>query len=201
MRFNRKERKVDEARQHPFLNEFLSKTGYQAPEDDKKLARLKASYFGLMSEVDQNLGVLFDYLKKNDFWDNTLIIFTSDHGEQIGDHWLLGKLGYFDESYHIPLIIRDPSNHQNKGKIIEEYTENVDVMPTMLDWFDLPIPVQCDGQSLLPFLKNDKTPAAACATTGSLTPGVLQHVNMPSSLPCLVLLSLLSRELWGVQKR
>ena len=159
MEFNRKERKVDEASQHPFLKEFLNKIGYQAPEDDKKLARLKASYFGLMSEVDQNLGVLFDYLKKNNFWNNTLIIFTSDHGEQIGDHWLLGKLGYFDESYHIPLIIRDPSNHQNKGKIIEEYTENVDVMPTMLDWFDLPIPVQCDGQSLLPFLKNDKTPS------------------------------------------
>ena len=159
MKFNRKERKVDEASQHPFLNEFLNKAGYQAPEDDKKLARLKASYFGLMSEVDQNLGVLFDCLKKNGFWNNTLIIFTSDHGEQIGDHWLLGKLGYFDESYHIPLIIRDPSNHQNKGKIIEEYTENVDVMPTMLDWFDLPLPVQCDGQSLLPFLKNDKTPS------------------------------------------
>ena len=159
MEFNRREKKVDEASQHPFLEEFLNKIGYQAPEDDKKLARLKASYFGLMSEVDQNLGVLFDYLKNNDFWGNTLVIFTSDHGEQIGDHWLLGKLGYFDESYHIPLIIRDPTNPQSNGRIIEEFTENVDVMPTILDWVDLPLPVQCDGRSLSPFLKNQKTPS------------------------------------------
>ena len=98
-----------------------------------------------------------NYLKNNDFWGNTLVIFTSDHGEQIGDHWLLGKLGYFDESYHIPLIIRDPTNPQSNGRIIEEFTENVDVMPTILDWVDLPLPVQCDGRSLSPFLKNQKT--------------------------------------------
>ena len=88
-----------------------------------------------------------------------MVIFTSDHGEQIGDHWLLGKLGYFDESYHIPLIIRDPTNPQSNGRIIEEFTENVDVMPTILDWVDLPLPVQCDGRSLSPFLKNQKTPS------------------------------------------
>jgi arylsulfatase A-like enzyme len=110
---------------------------------------MKASYFGLMSEVDANLGRLFDYLKANGLWDNTLIIFTSDHGEQMGDHHLLGKMGYFDESYHIPLIVRDPSADKTRGAVLEGFTENIDIMPTLLDWVAAPIPVQCDGLSLL----------------------------------------------------
>ena len=61
-----------------------------------------------MSEVDAALGRLFAFLKETGRWDNTLIVFTSDHGEQMGDHWLLGKCGYFDASYRIPLIVRDP---------------------------------------------------------------------------------------------
>ena len=158
MDFNRRQTPAEESRQHPFLKEFLKKTGYQAPEDNRKLARLKSSYYGLMTEVDHYLGVLFDFLKETDQWENTLIIFTSDHGEQMGDHWLLGKLGYFDESYHIPLIIRDPLAASGKGQIMDNYTENVDIMPTILDWVGAPIPIQCDGRSLLPVIRNRRAP-------------------------------------------
>ena len=124
-----------EANQHPWLNEELKKKHSAAPLDQKKLARMKASYFGLMSEVDANLGRLFDYLKAQDLWDNTLIIFTSDHGEQIGDHHLIGKMGYFDQSYHIPLIIRNPDSaaNEHRGKRCNQFTENIDLMPTLLD--------------------------------------------------------------------
>ncbi|MFT7306093.1 MAG: arylsulfatase A-like enzyme [Candidatus Azotimanducaceae bacterium] len=138
-----------EAEQHPWLAHELEKKYSSAPTDQKKLARLKASYFGLMTEVDDNLGRLFDYLKANDLWDNTLIIFTSDHGEQIGDHHLMGKMGYFDQSYHIPLIIRDPDADKTRGKQLEGFTENIDIMSTMLEWMDTPVPVQCDGSSLI----------------------------------------------------
>lgn len=148
-----------EAKQHPWLSAELTKRFSAAPKDAKKLARMKASYFGLMSEVDANLGRLFDYLKENDLWDNTLIVFTSDHGEQIGDHWLIGKMGYFDQSYHIPLIIRDPDTPQNHGKHISAFTENVDIMPTLLNWLDLELPVQCDGASLMPILKQGIVPS------------------------------------------
>ena len=66
--------------------------------------------------------------------ERTLIIFTSDHGEEMGDHWLVGKGGYFDGSYHIPLIIRDPraSADAGRGRVVDAFTENVDIMPTML---------------------------------------------------------------------
>lgn len=145
---------------HPFLSHFLNKRGFKAPLDDNRQKRLKASYYGLMSEVDANLGRLFDFLKATDQWSNTIIIFTSDHGEQMGDHWLLGKLGYFDESYHIPLIVYDPDARadESRGIVVESFTENVDIMPTLLNFLDLEIPVQCDGLSLLPFLHSNQVP-------------------------------------------
>ncbi len=54
---------------------------------------LQASYYGLMSEVDDNMGRLVNGLKDTGQWHNTLLIFTSDHGEQMGDHWMYGKAG------------------------------------------------------------------------------------------------------------
>jgi arylsulfatase A-like enzyme len=62
----------------------------------------------MLAEIDDCLGEVFAYLDATRQWRDTLVIFTSDHGEQLGDHWLLGKLGYFDESFRIPLIVRDP---------------------------------------------------------------------------------------------
>ena len=118
------------------------------------------NYYGLMCEVDDNLGRLFAALKSNGDWESTLIIFTTDHGEQMGDHWLMSKLGYFDQSYHIPLIIRDPRPEADasRGKQIDGFSESVDVMPTMLDWLGLDIPSQCDGFSLLPAIRKAQMP-------------------------------------------
>jgi arylsulfatase A-like enzyme len=158
--FNRQPNRETEALQHPFLASCLQRHRVGAPTDDKKLARLKSSYFGLMTEVDHNLGRLFDYLKKSGQWENTLIIFTSDHGEQIGDHWLIGKLGYFDASYHVPLIIHDPGADANatRGRRLTGFTENIDIMPTILDWLDIELPVQCEGQSLLQPVRTGEFP-------------------------------------------
>ena len=158
--FERQANIQSEAKQHPLLAHYLTSPRHFVDSNDKRTARLKASYFGLMSEVDDNLGRLFKHLKKVDQWDDTLIVFTSDHGEQIGDHWLIGKMGYFDASYHIPLIIRDPSQKADphRGKTISAFTENIDIMPTMLEWIDLRIPTQCEGHSLLSTLQEGKTP-------------------------------------------
>lgn len=158
--FTRKATPAEEGAQHPWLAHQLSNRLYRAPANEKKLRRLKAVYFGLMSLVDAEIGRLVAYLKKSGRWDRTLIVFTSDHGEQMGDHWLLGKCGYFDGSYQIPLIIRDPRRKADagRGKIVERFTENIDIMPTMLDYVGAPLPVQCDGQSLRPFLEGQAAP-------------------------------------------
>ena len=151
----------EEARQHPWLAHQLSKRQFRAPDQELKLRRLKAVYYGLMSRVDDEVGRLMAFLKTSGLMDRTLIIFTSDHGEQMGDHWLLGKCGYFDASYRIPLIIRDPraSADATRGQVVERFTENVDIMPTMLAAIGAPIPPQCDGMDLGPFLRGEGAPA------------------------------------------
>ena len=132
---------------------FQDGQGLASDMSEAEVAQMRATYCGLMSEIDDHLGRVFDYLKQSGQWDNTLIVFTCDHGEQAGDHHMLGKIGYFDESYRIPMIIRDPSAGANgtRGTIVERFTETIDTMPTILEWLGLDVPRQCDGRSLLPF--------------------------------------------------
>jgi arylsulfatase A-like enzyme len=159
--FNRRASIAEEGSMHPWLAYHLGRPRNAAPENERRLRRLKASYFGLMSEVDANLGRLFDTLKALDQYDDTLIVVTSDHGEQMGDHWLLGKCGFFDESYRVPLIVRDPrpAADSSRGRRFEAFTENVDLFPTLMDWLGRDIPIQCDGRSLLPFIEQGASPS------------------------------------------
>lgn len=118
---------------------------------DRDLAQLRATYFGMVSEVDDQIGRLMQQLKAWGLYDETLIILTSDHGEMLGDHWMLGKESYFKEAVHIPLVIRDPRTAPSSlGTVFEGFTEAVDIMPTVLEWIGLTVPRQCDGRSLLP---------------------------------------------------
>ncbi|MFQ5698737.1 MAG: alkaline phosphatase family protein [Myxococcota bacterium] len=151
----------DEGRQHPWLAFHLGRRYFRAPSNERKLRRLAASYYGLMSEVDFQLGRLFDALRESGAWAHTLVVFTSDHGEQLGDHWMLAKGGYFDQSYHIPLIIRDPRPEADtqRGREVDRFTENVDLMPTLLEWLGASVPIQCDGVSLLPLLCDEGAPS------------------------------------------
>jgi arylsulfatase A-like enzyme len=144
---------------HPVLAGAVAIPGVRIGDDLDALARTRATYYGMMSEVDAQLGRLFDGLRDRGLWDETLVVLTSDHGEQLGDHWLTEKLGWFDQSYHVPLIVHDPDAPATFGTVVaDRFTENVDVMPTVLDWLHLPIPIQCDGRSLLPFTRGDPAP-------------------------------------------
>ncbi|HYC64937.1 MAG TPA: alkaline phosphatase family protein, partial [Reyranellaceae bacterium] len=134
---------------------FQDGRGLGSEMSEAQVAQMRATYCGLMSEIDDHLGRVFAYLKETGQWDDTLIVFTCDHGEQLGDHHLLGKIGYHDESYRIPMIVRDPRAEANgtRGTIVEHFTETIDTMPTILEWMGLPVPRQCDGHSLLPFVE------------------------------------------------
>ncbi|HFQ15620.1 MAG TPA: sulfatase, partial [Rhodobacteraceae bacterium] len=155
---------AQEAAAHPWLAAALGEHGdwldrWLRPGDnpagyDREIRQIRATYYGLITKVDHYLGQLLDWLKSTGQYDQTLIIITSDHGELLGDHWLFGKRGYFDQGFHIPLFIRDPSPaaRAGDGRTVSAFTESVDLMPTMLDWLQLDIPRQCDGASLRPFL-------------------------------------------------
>lgn len=157
---------------HPWLNYRIQSHGTGANQgsglvigrdinpaemDDEELAQLRATYYGMINEVEDNFQRILDHLKALGTYDETLIVLTSDHGEQLGDHWLFSKTGFFDESYRIPLIVRDPRPEADasRGRTVDAFTESVDVMPTILDLLGAPIPRQVDGYPLTKWLTGD----------------------------------------------
>jgi len=157
---------ASEAKTHPWLAwklPSLSKTQWTeagaldpATISDRDLRQLRATYYGMIAEVDDQIGRLLGRLEASGALENTLVIFTSDHGELLGDHWMLGKDGWHESAFHIPLIVRAPDMPMDaRGRKIASFTEAVDVMPTMLDWLGRPVPMACDGASLLPWLRGE----------------------------------------------
>lgn len=138
---------------------LMSAKELAVPDDPAALARIAAQYFGMVSEVDDNLGRVWAALKKSGQWENTIVIVTADHAEQLGDQGLLNKAGFFDSSYHIIGIVRDPHRPGAHGRVVQDITENVDVFPTLCELMGVRIPVQCDGYPLVPFLDGDQPPA------------------------------------------
>lgn len=158
----------DEAGVHPFLRAWLQEMARPAyfesqvdvhalPECDR--AAMRAVYFGLVAEVDAQVGRIVDHLKASGQYDDTLIVFTADHGEMLGDHWCWGKGGWFDASNHVPLVIRDPSAPPSaRGRRVSAFTESVDLMVTILDWMGLDVPTACSGHSLMLWLAGETPP-------------------------------------------
>ncbi|MBE7637237.1 sulfatase-like hydrolase/transferase [Sneathiella sp. P13V-1] len=121
---------------------------------EDQVRQIRATYSALVSEVDANVGRIVNALKEAGEYENTLIIVTADHGEQLGDHHLMGKLGFYDQSFHIPLIIKAPEEFTGaRGRKVTAFTESIDVMPTILEMLNAPIPNQCNGLSVKPWLE------------------------------------------------
>lgn len=144
----------DEMATHPVAGLAISLPDVGCPADERERRQLRATYWGAMAEVDDRLGELFDWMQAQGLLDDTLVVLTSDHGEQAGDHWLVQKLGWFDESYHVPMIVVDPraAADGTRGSVVDAVTEHVDVLPTLCAWMGLEVPLQCDGRPLQPFL-------------------------------------------------
>lgn len=140
---------------HPFHELMLSIDSTKAPSDKDELAHMRAQYFGMISEVDFHVGRIIAALQASGAWDNTVIVVTADHAELLGDHGLREKLGYWETSQHILSIVRDPHHAEQHGTVVEHFTENVDFMPTLCDFMNVPVPLQCDGVSLMPFLHGE----------------------------------------------
>jgi arylsulfatase A-like enzyme len=153
-------RPEDEAALHPLARMALSVPQVSAPHDERERRQVRATYHGAQREVDDGLGGLFDFLAHSGLSETTLVIVTSDHGEMGGDHWLLEKLGYWDESYHVPLIVVDPRPEANagRGSVVDSVTESVDLLPTICDFIGAEVPLQADGWSLSPFTRGQGAP-------------------------------------------
>ncbi|MFB3828875.1 MAG: sulfatase [Bryobacteraceae bacterium] len=114
----------------------------------RDLDRVKSYYYGMISENDKYIGLILEELRSSGLDARTLVVVTSDHGEMLGDHGLLFKGGYFyDEVLRVPLILRGPGIP--KGQRVARLTEEIDVVPTVLESLGLPVPQAVQGRSLL----------------------------------------------------
>ena len=145
-------------RRHRLHDGLLRNPLMAAPTEAAEARRLMAQYYGMISEVDFQLGRVWSALERSGQWDNTLIVVTADHGEQLCDHGLVQKAGYFEQSYHVLGLIRDPRADTVRGAGIEAFTENIDIFPTLCEAMGIEVPVQCDGAPLTPFLRGEAPP-------------------------------------------
>jgi arylsulfatase len=120
--------------------------------------RVKAAYYAMIELIDDNLRRMLDALERTGQRENTIIIFTSDHGEALGDHGLLQKgCRLYDGLTRVPLILSWPG-HFSAGLRSEALVELLDIVPTLLDVIALPYPPRMHGRSLLPILRGDADP-------------------------------------------
>jgi arylsulfatase A-like enzyme len=142
----RADSRADEGAQHVLLGVMIDHPFLKSPDDWDEQRQLQATYYGMLNEVDDQIGRILDWVD-----DDTVIIFTSDHGENLGDHYMLHKLGWFDASYHVPMLVRGPG--VSAGVVVDAFTEHVDVLPTIAELLGTDVPLQCDGRALTPWLR------------------------------------------------
>lgn len=120
-------------------------------ENEARLRRVRAAYYGMITQLDDHLGRLFEEMRKLGVLDRTLIVFTSDHGEYLGDHYMIEKELFYEQAIRVPLIMRLP-HVIPAGRRIAEFAESVDILPTILEAARLPKPAAVQGTSLFPLL-------------------------------------------------
>ena len=145
---------VDPEQRHPLHAMAMSVEASAAPPTEEGVRHMRAQYFGMIEEIDAQLGRVIDAIAARGELEDTLIIITSDHGEQLGDHGLVEKLAFYPQSYHILGLWVDP---RREAGVLSEFTENVDLLPTLCDTLGLEIPRSVDGRSLVPLMNGTAT--------------------------------------------
>ena len=119
-----------------------------------------SAYYASVSFMDEQVGRLLDALDRLELRDNTVVIFTSDHGYNLGEHDCWQKLSLFEESTRVPLIVSAPGFAQSRGQKSTAIAELIDLYPTIADLTGLTdkMPANLQGESLVPLLQNPGQP-------------------------------------------
>ncbi len=144
----------------PYIGEWAAEFGVanddvNAPftrRSDREVRRARAAYYGSITFIDHQIGRVLYELQHWDRaeYDNTFILFTSDHGDMVGDHFHWRKTYAYEGSARVPLLCRWPRGWDlPRGQAVDHVAELRDVMPTLLDAAGLDMPPSVDGQSLL----------------------------------------------------
>ena len=101
--------------------------------------------------VDESIGRVLDYLEKNNLTNSTMVIYMGDNGFAFGEHGLIDKRHFYEESVKVPFLIYAPG-FAPSGKVIDKLTQNIDIAPTILDVAGVFKPNQMQGMSLIPLI-------------------------------------------------
>ena len=140
---------------HPLMQAWMDMRVSKNFSRDEVRNLVAPVYMGLIRELDDNLGRLFTYLGECGRLDDTMIVFCSDHGDNMGDHWMGEKDLFYDCSARVPLIVHDPRREADatRGTTMDQLVEGVDLAPTFVDFFGgQPKPNIHEGMSLQPLL-------------------------------------------------
>jgi arylsulfatase A-like enzyme len=144
---------------------------FDFPPDTYDARVVKACYYAMIEMVDDRIGAVLRVLEETGQADNTIVIFTSDHGEMMGDHGMLYKgCRFFEGLVHVPLIIRWPGVTR-PGVQSRALTELVDITPTLLEIAGVDAPSNIQGESLVPLLRGSRDshkPHVVCEFNGAL---------------------------------
>jgi len=125
----------------------------------EEIAEIRANYAALVAACDHYFGRLLDYFDRHDLWRDTALVLSTDHGFLLAEHDWWGKnlMPYYTEISHIPLIVHHPDCASLGGQRRQSLTQTMDLMPTFLELFDLPVPKEVRARSVVPMLESDKT--------------------------------------------
>jgi arylsulfatase A-like enzyme len=142
----------------PFARHRESWSCDLVPPDIIREAR--AAYYGLITQIDYNMGRVFAALQDQNIFKDTLILYISDHGEFLGDHHSGGKFSFHEGSCHVPLALRLPSSWENRpeGVCSNALVTHADVMPTLLEAARGEIPNDMEGISLVSLARGETSP-------------------------------------------
>ena len=120
------------------------------------MRRKRRQYASLLSMTDRWLGTLFDEIDRQNGWDDTLIILTTDHGLMTGEHGMVNKnhCHAWNELSHIPMFVHLPGD-KNAGETRVQLTQNIDLFPTLLEYYDVPFEHPVHGVSFLDAAKEN----------------------------------------------
>ncbi|HET9206194.1 MAG TPA: sulfatase-like hydrolase/transferase, partial [Burkholderiaceae bacterium] len=143
--------------QHPVLAAYRQQEECVSFQSDACIRTVRPVYQGLISQLDHHLGRLFDAMAASGQLERTLIVFCSDHGDFLGDHWLGEKELFYDTVQRVPFIVVDPRREADatRGTVESRFVECVDVVPTLLDALDIEAAEhrhRIEGRSLQPLL-------------------------------------------------
>ena len=143
---------------HPLMQAWMNQRVCKSFSRDEYRDLVAPVYMGLIKELDDQMGRLFEYLENSGRMDDTMIVFCSDHGDNMGDHWMGEKDLFHDCSARMPLIIYDPRPEADatRGSVSDKLVEGVDLAPTFMQYYDVPAkPHIIEGKTLQPLLHNE----------------------------------------------